>query len=174
MGLAWDEGKSLSRDLLLVSSTRGGESLEVAGIEVDGTATDPSAATASSTVANGMAERQRELADLLARTVHVPSQRPTLERTYEARQAEKFSAEEAPFLLAGDSELRTHVEEWFVSTSDRYQLDVDRAGLAHFRLTGGDACGLPVNLRDSGRGTQSLLPVVTVLTGVARQLCRKI
>lgn len=107
------------------------------------------------------ANRVRELKRINDTTIHIPGARPRIVPAYSMREPVDNTAEEAVYMLANDSDLQSRVDRWFVDHVDDTRIVVDRAAFAFQLLTIRQEGA--VNLAHSGRGTQSLLPVVTLL-----------
>jgi hypothetical protein len=185
-GLSWDPRRALGVELQYLASPGDvEESVQLSHAELDDSEVEfqlrlsfgedtPPLDTWRAAL-NGESRRHLErniedLVKLLARTTHIASNRPAISATYEAREPNGWSSEEAPYLLAEDSRLRKSVDAWLQRELDRTSIDVDKAGFA-FRLVTKDARRRTlVNLSDAGRGTQSVVPLTTILLAVAQEL----
>ena len=185
-GVAWDEGRSLGVELqYLASSIELEESVQLSSAELDGVdyrfqlqlslGEDTPPLQMLREAVHGEYRRRLErnmedLSKLLEGTVHIDSSRPAILATYETREPGEWSSEEAPYLLAEDSRLRRSVDAWLQNELDQTSIDVDKAGFA-FRLVATDARRRTlVNLSDAGSGTQSVVPLATILLAVAQGL----
>lgn len=104
---------------------------------------------------------QANISEILSRAVHVPSGRSRIESTYVTRKARSLSVDDVPYMLATDSVLEHLVDRWFSNNLDGTRVAIDRAAFAFRLITSGASGDVP--LAQSGRGTQSALPVVTLL-----------
>ena len=99
--------------------------------------------------------------DVFSRVVHVGSARPPILPVYEARPATGATIEEAPYLLNWHPELMLAVSVWLQEHMQMRHITVERAGQGFSILAG---LGLAaVNLANAGRGTQALIPIVTLI-----------
>ncbi len=103
---------------------------------------------------------------IVRQTIHIPSGRSRIQSTYATREPNSWTVGEVPYLLATNRELMSEVSAWYAEHLDGLTVDVDQAAFA-FRLVE-IRNQTPVSLSESGRGTQAVLPVVSLLLGVAR------
>lgn len=102
---------------------------------------------------------------VLNHTVHIPSNRPQIERTYTFRPSDAWTVEDAPYILGTDRILGAKVDQWVRDNFDGTGIGVDQAAFA-FQLV--ELQGkTTVNLAESGRGLQAALPVITLLKGLS-------
>lgn len=111
-------------------------------------------------------QRRDFLQRLVRDTIHIPSARAKVETTYATREPNAWTLGEVPYLLATNNSLMSEVAAWFESNMNGLVIDVDLAAFA-FRLVEVHE-NVAVSLSESGRGTQSVLPVVALLLAVAR------
>jgi hypothetical protein len=108
---------------------------------------------------------QASLADMASQVVHVASARPQIDHVYSARDPLSWTAYEVPYILASDRNLTNDVAAWITKALQVGSLAVDPAAFA-FRLTARERL-TTINLANAGRGTQAVLPVVTLLKAIA-------
>jgi hypothetical protein len=113
-------------------------------------------------------EVREELAHRLLSYVHVPSERGDVQTVYDARRAQGWTVEETAYLLFTHPEVLSAVSSWMEKNLDGVTIRVDPSTFA-FRLEA--RRGVWVNFAQSGRGIQSILPVVTLLSAVAMGAC---
>lgn len=101
----------------------------------------------------------------LKNSLHIRSSRPPVLAAYTTRRPKSVSADEVPYMLSTDSSLEDSVDRWFNENLDGIRIRVDKAGFAFRLLTFTDSGTVPLSM--AGRGTQSALPVVALLTRVA-------
>ena len=116
----------------------------------------------------GPPEALQRVRESLANSLHVPSARPHVLPVYEARPPTGPNVDEAPFWLFSYPELAVDVSKWLTTMFDGMNLEVERSDYG-FRIVTGNP-GSQVNFAATGRGSQSLLPVVTLLKAVTRGL----
>lgn len=176
--LKWGAGKSLLASLQHVSSPEGPDAVELLALRIDSKLFERSLErpTGSNSVGellkrlNGserqrLSRHRRELQQILATTIHIPSARPQIREIYELREPTAYSAAEVPYLLAADSSILEETARWMEGAIGVPSINVDAAAFA-FRLAARERHS-PVNLANAGRGTQSVLPVAALLLGVA-------
>nr|BFE65902.1 AAA family ATPase [Dactylosporangium thailandense] len=103
---------------------------------------------------------------IVRQTIHIPGGRSRIQSTYATREPNRWTVTEVPFLLATNTELMAEVSAWYREHLSGILVDIDQAAFA-FRLVE-IRNQSPVSLSESGRGTQAVLPVVSLLLGVAR------
>jgi len=176
LSVAWDGGQALSFVLQHIASSDGRERVELVAVGMDGagfyssglggvgSVTQPRQILDSS-AGGSFRTRQKAVRELLEGIIHIPSARPPIESTYKSRDPKGPVVVEVPYLLASDGVLMDVTSRWFRDDLGVGEISVDKAAFA-FRLTGREM-GYPVNLASSGRGIQSVLPVATILRGIA-------
>lgn len=169
LGLEWAQRHRLAATLQHVASADGRESVELLAVDIDGEVHDRTLRSPridlGSTSTGLLEQRRRELRTFLAGVVHVPSARPAIVPTYTTREPNTYTVDEVPYLLASNHTLLGAVDQWFRDEFEVGTIEVDKAAFA-FRLAAREG-SVPVNLASAGRGTQSVLPVATLLLGVA-------
>jgi AAA ATPase domain len=115
--------------------------------------------------AAGLSEARQRLGDSMANSIHIPSARPHVLPVYEARPPTGASVDEAPYWLYKHHELAEVVSNWLTTMFDGMNLELEHSDYG-FRLVTGRP-GREVNFAATGRGSQSLMPVVTLLKAVA-------
>lgn len=177
LGLEWTQRHRLAATLQNVASADGRESVELLAVDIDGTVYERALSSPRmglggiSTGFMGknegalLEERRRELRALLEGVVHVPSARPAVTPTYTTRDPNTTTVDEVPYLLASNHTLLGAVDQWFRDELEIGTIEVDKAAFA-FRLAAQEGA-VSVNLASAGRGTQAVLPVATILLGVA-------
>jgi predicted TIM-barrel fold metal-dependent hydrolase len=110
--------------------------------------------------------RTNELRSLQQSIIHIPSGRAKVAGTYISREPNAWTVGEVPYLLASNTALMGQVNTWFNENLDGINLAVDVAAFA-FRIVEARE-QVAISLSDSGRGTQSVLPVVALLLGASR------
>jgi hypothetical protein len=180
-GLHWSPSRSIELRLQRVLSDRY-SSIQVSGIQLDGgdfipfrlqpSEDDSTFASISEAIptesATRLAVHRKRLSRLLGRTIHIGSARPSIEATYPMQDTASWTVSGVPSLLATRPSLMSFVTEWFYGNLDGTRINLDIAPFA-YRFTQEHRYS-QVSLSESGRGTQSLLPVVTLLIGIAHDL----
>jgi hypothetical protein len=177
-GLTWSEQRSLSVRLQHISTSEGRDRVQPIYVEIDGhdetfQLDEPMTSTARSMVEQRMPAAAKQalgrniesLEILLDSFLHIASSRPKVRTLYEARPASGWSVEEVPYQLQSNSSLLQMVDRWYQNYLDGAGVDIDQAAFA-FKLIEqhGD---IAVNFAQSGRGPQSAIAVVTLLSAVA-------
>jgi predicted ATPase len=179
-GIAWSKNRRIRIDLQHITSTERGENVQPTYVEIDNDVrksielqsdfTGPASQAIESALTPAQYKRFRERTqraqNALRRIVHIPSHRPTLERAYTARPYAGWTPDEVPYILSSDRTVLALVDNWFKVNLDGAGIAVDQAAFA-IRLveTRGN---IPTNIVDSGRGLQSVLPVITLLCSISQ------
>lgn len=177
-GVDWSQGRNLSVGLQHIATSEGQDRVQPTFIQVDRHRQSYQLGIAMPSTAQALiesslpeaskrilAERISELRNLLDNLIHIASSRPKIQALYEVRSPTDWSAEEAPYQLQSNAQLLQTVDRWYQQHLDRAGIDIDQAAFA-FQLVEqrGD---VTVNFTQSGRGPQSAIPVVTLLTAVS-------
>ena len=101
------------------------------------------------------------VAEALTDILHIQSARPAVSPVYEHRPPLAATAEEVPYWLLAHLDLRATVDAWFKDNLEGMSVDVEQSDYG-FRLVVGDV-GSQINFASAGRGSQAILPVVTLL-----------
>ncbi len=178
MSLTWDES-SIQATLQRVSSPEGKDRVVLVNLTVDNTTVQRDiteafeAESSTSSVLDRLSAEQRSslerhqkiLHRVSASILHIPSARPNIEPAYRLRDPSNWTVEELPYLMAADRSLVETTAEWMAEALHVQSLAVDYAGFA-FRLAARERMTV-INLAHAGRGSQSVLPVAGILSGVA-------
>lgn len=115
---------------------------------------------------------QSTAADQLRQTVHLRSIRAPIQTIYENRpplDTTEPSGAEVPYMLNADDELMYFVSRWYGEELELRGMSVESGGSA-FSLALRARADEGPNLSRVGQGVQQVLPVVTYLIGMARNL----
>lgn len=110
---------------------------------------------------------RQDLSEILRNTIHIASARPRIESTYSIRETTTWTTADVPYLLAARPTLMDAVSEWFRDSLDGTRVGLNVAAFA-FRLVE-EKNRSTVSLAESGRGTQAVLPVTTLLLALINE-----
>lgn len=183
-GAAWsDRSNSLTIRLQHVFAGKGESSVQPSEINLDGSSVisiplasefkGPAAEVVSRSLTKSLADvfsaRRRYLAGLRNRVVHIPCSRGGMREAYISRDPSGWTADEVPYILHSSPELMKIVSRWCTESLDGMRISLDAAAFA-FRIVENKGTAVAISLGHSGRGTQAVLPVVTLLQGVVHGL----
>lgn len=179
-GATWAKSKSLGVELQYVNSQEGRDSVQLASLNVDEAryqfdlamvehlpSRDLLHRELNEAARRTLKERTSEMQLISDGILHVHSSRPWLSSSFEMRSPQAWKTSETPYLLVEHRDLLRQVNEWFNNSLDGTSLDIERAAFAFRVVVKGAEDRAAVNVSQAGRGTQSVIPVATLLTAVA-------